>query len=72
MFIRKNMEFKCIYCGEKSVGRVMHRGCVYDDLYDTIAKNKRLTETQYGRATNLHINIAELRKEVAQDRMGRI
>lgn len=66
------VKMRCIFCGGEVTGRIMHRQCIIDDIYETIASGKPLDSTQYTRAGNNDISIKDIRQEVYQDALGRI
>lgn len=62
--------YKCRRCGEPVTGFKGHRickGCVIDEIYDTIATGGKVTETMRNNARAKGINIKEIRKSVFED-----
>lgn len=70
--MNKWVETNCCYCGEALIGENFHRQCVIDDIYETLYGGNRLKPIHYSRAKNKKINISEIRKEVEQDREGKL
>ena len=67
----------CIICGETVINsgrnrKSLHRQCIIDDIYDTLYAGERLTQIQYQRASNYGISTLEIKREVAEDKEGRI
>lgn len=63
-------EWHCGICGKLVVNENCdryHRGCVIDDVYDTIMRGEKVTMAQRLRLRHRDIDIAELRKTVIED-----
>lgn len=61
---------KCIYCGDEIHDYPGHKicyGCVVDEIYETIAAGKIVTQTMRSRARYKGIDVKEIRKEVQED-----
>jgi len=61
---------RCIFCDEPILGKtrtIMHRECVIDDIYETLASGNKLTLEQKCRARNKNVSVMEIRETVIED-----
>ena len=64
---------KCCYCGNETTnGKLFHRMCLIDDIYETIYNGKRITKNLYCRCKDNGISTKEIRSEVEEDKKGRL
>ena len=64
---------KCCYCGnETKNGKLFHKMCLIDDIYQTIYDSKTITKTQYCRCKDIDISVKEIRSDVEEDKKGRL
>ena len=63
----------CCYCGnETKNGKLFHKMCLIDDIYQTIYDNKPLTKNQYCRCKEVGIVVKFIRIDVEEDKKGRV
>ena len=63
----------CEYCGKPTwSARTYHRMCLIDDVYDCILNGKPLTSKLGGRLYACGLSAKEIKKDVEEDKMGRI
>ena len=66
-------KLKCCYCGnETKNGKLFHKMCLIDDIYQTIYDNKSLTKNQYRRCKDVGVVVKFIRIDVEEDKKGRI
>ena len=64
---------KCCYCGnETKDGKIFHKMCLIDDIYQTIYAGKKITKNQYYRCEASGISTKEIRFDVEEDKKGRL
>ena len=64
---------KCCYCGnETKNGKLFHKMCLIDDIYQTIYDGKRITKNLYYRCKDSGISTKEIRADVEEDKKGRV
>ena len=64
---------KCCYCGnETKNGKLFHKMCLIDDIYQTIYDGNRITKNLYCRCKDSGISTKEIRAEVEEDKKGRV
>ena len=64
---------KCCYCGnETKNGKLFHKMCLIDDIYQTIYDNKLITKNQYCRCKDVGITVKSIRSDVEEDKKGRL
>ena len=64
---------KCCYCGnETKNGKLFHKMCLIDDIYQTIYDGKRITKNLYCRCKDSGISVKEIRTNVEEDKKGRL
>ena len=64
---------KCCYCGnETKNGKLFHKMCLIDDIYQTIYDGKRITKNLYCRCKDSGISTKEIRADVEEDKKGRV
>ena len=64
---------RCCYCGiETKNGKLFHKMCLIDDIYQTIYDSKPITKTQYCRCKDICISVKEIRADVEEDKKGRL
>ena len=71
----KTMKSKsiCCYCGnETKNGKLFHKMCLIDDIYETIYDGKPLTKTQYCRCKSVGIIVNFIRIDVEEDKKGKV
>lgn len=63
----------CCYCGiETKNGKLYHKMCLIDDIYQTIYDGKKISKNQYYRCKDSGISIKEIRADVEEDKKGRV
>ena len=63
----------CCYCGnETKNGKLFHKMCLIDDIYQTIYDNKLITKNQYCRCKDVGITVKSIRSDVEEDKKGRL
>ena len=63
----------CCYCGnETKNGKLFHKMCLIDDIYQTIYDNKLITKNQYCRCKDVGITVKSIRSDVEEDKKGRV
>lgn len=73
----KIITIDCLFCG-KSIMSVntdkitMHRECLIDNFYERIAHGDNMRPRDYVLAEKYHIDLRALRKEVFEDKVGRL
>ena len=61
----------CCYCGnETKNGKLFHKMCLIDDIYQTIYDGKRITKNLYCRCKDSGISTKEIRSDVEEDKKG--
>ena len=71
--MEKMKKQKCCYCGnETKNGKLFHRMCLIDDIYQTIYDNKPLTKKQYCRCKAVGVVVNFIRIDVEEDKKGRV
>lgn len=64
---------KCCYCGiETKNGKLFHKICLLDDIYQTIYDDKKITKNLYCRCKDSSISVKEIRTIVEEDKKGRL
>lgn len=64
---------KCCYCGnETKNGKLFHKMCLIDDIYQTIYNGKPVTKNQYCRCKSVGIIVNFIRIDVEEDKKGRV
>ena len=64
---------KCCYCGnETKNGKLFHKMCLIDDIYQTIYDGKPITKNLYCRCKDSGISAKEIRADVEEDKKGRV
>lgn len=59
----------CCYCGnETKNGKLFHKMCLIDDIYETIYDGKPLTKNQYCRCKSVGIVVNFIRIDVEEDK----
>lgn len=62
--------YSCKLCGTLITDYIGHKiccGCVVDEIYETIAAGKKVTQTMVSRARYKGIDIADIRRTVEED-----
>lgn len=63
----------CCYCGnEIKDGKLFHKMCLIDDIYQTIYDSKPITKNLYCRCKDSGISTKEIRSDVEEDKKGRL
>ena len=63
----------CCYCGnETKNGKLFHKMCLIDDIYETIYDGKPLTRNQYCRCKDVGVVVKFIRIDVEEDKKGRV
>ena len=63
----------CEYCGKPvKDGKTYHKMCLIDDVYECIRNGNPLTSKQGGRLYACGLSAKEIKKDVVEDKMGRI
>ena len=63
----------CCYCGnETKKGKLFHKMCLIDDIYQTIYDGKKITKNLYCRCKDRGISTKEIRSDVEEDKKGRL
>ena len=63
---------KCVYCGnETKNGKLFHKMCLIDDIYQTIYDGKKITKNQYCRCKSVGIVVNFIRLDVEDDKRGK-
>ena len=63
----------CEYCGTPvKDGKTYHKMCLIDDVYECILNGKAMTTQQGGRLYACGLSAKEIKKDVEEDKMGRI
>ena len=65
-------KLKCCYCGnETKNGKLFHKMCLIDDIYQTIYDGKKITKNQYCRCKSVGIKVKFIRIDVEEDKKGK-
>ena len=63
---------KCCYCGNETTnGKLFHKMCLIDDIYQTIYDGKKITKNQYCRCKSVGIKVNFIRIDVEEDKKGK-
>lgn len=64
---------RCCYCGnETKNGKLFHKMCLIDDIYETIYNGEPITKNLYCRCKDNGISTKEIRSDVEEDKKGRV
>ena len=70
--MEKMKKQKCCYCGnETKDGKLFHKMCLIDDIYQTIYDGKKITKNQYCRCKSVGIKVNFIRIDVEEDKKGK-